>query len=201
MLDGLAPHAVQLAALHIHHPSRAHVDYAGLGLAAAISWVGFTGPGEAALVAAGILGSQGHAGVVPMLLVAWGGAIAGGTAGWLIGLKGGRALMTRPGPLYDLRLRLLHHGDAIYARRGWFLAVYLTPSWMAGVAGMRARRFLPANAVASLVWALAFGLGAYLAGPSVTDVADDVGTFGIVALLAAAVLVALIGRRRARRRG
>jgi membrane protein DedA with SNARE-associated domain len=199
MLDGLAPHVAQLAALHIHHPSRAHIDYAGLAVAAAISWVGVTGPGEAALVAAGILGSQGHVGVVAMLLVAWGGAIAGGTAGWLIGLKGGRALMTRPGPLYGLRLRLLHHGDAIYARRGWFLAVYLTPSWMAGVAGMPARRFLPANAVSGLVWALAFGLGAYLAGPSVADVADDIGTIGLVALAVVAVLAGLVGWRRARR--
>lgn len=196
----VAIHVLHLG-IHLRHGvTRAHADLAGLALAAAISWVGITGPGEAALVTAGILAARGRVGVVEMLLFAWAGAVAGGTAGWVIGLKGGRALMTRSGPLHRLRLRLLRHGDAIYARRGWMVAVYLTPSWMAGVSGMRARRFLPANALASLVWALTIGLGAYLVGPPVADVAGDIGTIGLVALLAVAVLAALVGTRRARRR-
>jgi membrane-associated protein len=174
-----------------------HVDLAGLGLLAAVSWIGFTGPGEAALIAAGILAAQGHGAIETVLLVGWGGALAGGVAGWLIGLHGGRALMARPGPLHQLRLRMLRHGDAIYARRGWLLAVYLTPSWMAGVSGMRARRFLPANALASFAWALTIGGGTYVAGPSVADVAGDLGTVGFVALLASVTLAALVRAHRA----
>jgi membrane-associated protein len=180
----------------VHHFG-VHVDYAGLGLAAAISWMGVTGIGEAALVAAGILAAEGHGAVGAMLLVAWAGAMAGGLGGWLIGLKGGRALMARPGPLHPLRLRMLRHGDAIYARRGWLLAVYLTPSWMAGVSGVRAARFVPANALASLVWALTIGGGAYLVGPSVADVVQDVGTIAFVALLASVALAALVRAHRA----
>lgn len=155
-----------------------------------------TGPGEAALIAAGILAARGHGDIGTMVLVAWGGAIVGGIGGWLIGRHGGRALMTRRGPLHRLRLRLLRHGDDMYERHGW-VAVYLTPSWMAGISGMRARRFLPANALAGLLWAAGFGLGAYVAGPSIADVLADLGTYGLVALLAIVALAAVLRRRRA----
>jgi membrane protein DedA with SNARE-associated domain len=97
-----------------------------------------------------------------------------------------------------MRLRLLRHGDEAYARRGW-LAVYLAPSWMAGVSGMDARRFLLANAAASLVWALTIGLGSYVVGPSIADAIGDVGTIGLIALATAVVLSAAIGRRRRQR--
>jgi membrane protein DedA with SNARE-associated domain len=189
----VALHAVDVGR-HLHHRFVGpHVDYVGLALAACVSWVGITGPGEAALIAAGIAAAHGHIDVAGMILAAWVGATIGGTAGWLIGLKGGRALVTKPGPLYRLRLRLLRHGDAVYARRGW-LAVYLAPSWMAGISGMPAPRFLPANAVASLAWALAIGLGAYVAGPSIAEAVADLGVAGLAALV---MLLALstAGRR------
>jgi membrane protein DedA with SNARE-associated domain len=183
----VALHAVDVAGYLHHRFAGPHITYIGLALAAFLSWVATTGPGEAALIAAGISAAHGHIDVVGMILAAWVGAMVGGTAGWLVGLKGGRALITKPGPLYRLRLRLLRRGDAVYARRGW-LAVFLAPSAMAGVAGMPARRFLPANAVAALVWALGFGLGAYVAGPSIADAVSDLGVIGLAALV---VLVAL----------
>jgi membrane protein DedA with SNARE-associated domain len=183
----VALHAVNVGR-HLHHRfAGPHVDYVGLAVAACVSWVGITGPGEAALIAAGIAAAHGHIDVAGMIFAAWAGATIGGTAGWLIGLKGGRALITKPGPLYRLRLRLLRHGDAVYERRGW-IAVYLAPSWMAGISGMPARRFLPANAVAGLAWALAIGLGAYVAGPSIAEAVADVGVVGLAALV---VLIAL----------
>jgi membrane protein DedA with SNARE-associated domain len=183
---------------HLHHRfAGPHVDYVALILAAGVSWVGLPGPGEAALIAAGIAAAHGHIDVVGVILAAGAGAMVGGTVGWLIGLKGGRALIAKPGPLYRLRLRMLHHGDAVYARRGW-LAVYLAPSWMAGVSGMPARRFLPANAVAALAWALGIGLGAYLAGPSIAEAIADLGAAGLAALVVLVVLSAA-GRRLLRR--
>jgi membrane protein DedA with SNARE-associated domain len=191
------------AAVHLlHHPHHyftgPHIDYIGLALAAALSWVGVTGPGEAALIAAGIVATHGRVDLVGVIMVAWLGAMTGGTAGWLIGLKGGRSFLTRPGPLHRFRLRLVRHGDDIYRRRGW-LAVYLAPSWMAGISAMPASRFLPANALAGLVWSLAIGLGSYLAGPSVADAISEIGTIGLVALALLAVL-ATLARRRSRRR-
>src|SRR4051812_2239943 len=169
-----------LFALHLHHRFHGpHVDYVGVGAAAAVSWIGIAGVGEAALIAAGIAAGRGKVDISSMLFVAWFGAMAGGAAGWLIGFKGGRALMTRPGPLYRLRRRLVRRGDRIYEERG-LLAVYLAPTWMAGVSGMRFRRFIPANAICALAWALLVGLGAYFAGPSVADALGDVGTIGLI---------------------
>ncbi|HTN25049.1 MAG TPA: hypothetical protein VL120_13740 [Solirubrobacteraceae bacterium] len=195
----VAPFAVEIAPRLHHQLAGARIDLVALALAAAVSWVGLTGPGEAALIAASLAAAHGRVDIVGAILVAWLGAMAGGTAGWLIGLKGGRALMARPGPLHALRLRLLRHGDDVYARRGW-LAVYLAPSWMAGVSAMRARRFLPANAVASLLWALAIGLGTYVVGPPIAEAFGDIGLAGLAVAAVVLVASALVARRRRRLR-
>jgi len=185
---------------HLHHRfAGPHADYVGLLLAAAVSWVGVTGPGEAALIAGGLAAAHGRIDIVGMLAAAWIGAMTGGSVGWLIGVKGGRALIIRPGPLHKTRVRIVRHGDHVYERRGW-LAVYLAPAWMAGVSGMPARRFMPANAVASLIWTLTIGLGSYLAGPLVADAIGDIGVGGLIALLAFGAISAYIRRRRRRSR-
>lgn len=185
------------AARHLHHRfTGPHVDYIGVGLAAAASWVGVTGVGEAALIAAGIAAARGRVDLASMMATAWFGAMLGGVAAWLVGLRWGRALITRPGPLHKRRLRWLRHGELVYHKRG-LLAVYFAPAWMAGISGMRPRRFLPANGVAALIWALLVGLGAYYIGPSIADVVGDIGIAGIVILVLLAALT--IGARRWRR--
>jgi membrane protein DedA with SNARE-associated domain len=111
-------------------------------------------------------------------------------------VKGGRELLTAPGPLHHLRLALIARGDRFYERYGP-VAVLFTPSWIAGIHDMRWSRFLPANAIAALMWALSIGLGAYLLGPSITDIAADAGLAGGLFLGALFVLaVVLVVRRR-----
>ena len=185
-------------AIELHHRFHGpHVGYVGVGLAAAVGWIGVTGVGEAALIAAGIAAAHGKVDISSMLLVAWMGAMAGGLAGWLVGIKGGRALMTRPGPLYRLRLRLLRRGDELYDRGG-VLAVYMTPSFMAGISGMRTRRFLVANGIAALAWVFLVGLGAYFAGPSVAEWLGDLSVLAL-ALIAVAAALSLAARWRWKR--
>lgn len=187
-------------AVHHHRFHGPHLDYVGVGLAAFVSWAGISGPGEAALIAAGIAAAKGKVDLESMLAVGWLGAAAGGTAGWLLGLKGGRAVLTAKGPLRRTRERILRSGDRFYERYG-ALAVYFAPSWMAGINGMRARRFLPINAAACLVWALLVGLGAYFAGPHIVDFLGDLGVAGLVGLgaLGAALALARLVRMRRRR--
>jgi membrane protein DedA with SNARE-associated domain len=175
------------------------VDYLGVFLAATLSWATLPGPGEAALIAAGISAAHGRLDLASVLAVAWAGATVGGTVGWLAGLKGGRGLLTAPGPLHQVRLGMIASGDRFYERYGP-LAVLFTPSWIAGIHHMRTARFLPANAVSALTWALGVGLGADLVGPSITDILADLGLAG-GALLGALLLLALglVLRRRSQR--
>jgi membrane protein DedA with SNARE-associated domain len=184
-----------LAAMHPHARSSG-VDYIGVFLAAGASWVALPGPGEAALIAAGISAAHGHLDLSSVVAVAWAGATLGGAAGWLLGVKGGRGLLTAPGPLLALRLALIARGDRFYERYGP-VAVLLTPSWIAGIHDMRWSRFLPANAISALAWALSIGLGAYLIGPSITDILADAGLAGELLLGALSVLAAgvLLWRR------
>jgi membrane protein DedA with SNARE-associated domain len=187
-----------MLAIQLHHRFHGpHVDYVGVGVAAAASWIGVAGVGEAALIAAGIAAAHGKIDISSILVVAWIGAMAGGAVGWLIGIRGGRALMTRQGPLYRLRLRLLRRGDAIYEKRG-LLAVYVAPAWMAGISGMRFRTFILANAIAAVAWAALVGLGAYFAGPSVADFLGDLGTLALI-LIVVAALVSFAARWRWKR--
>jgi membrane-associated protein len=181
-----------------HHVRGPRGDYLGLAGAAVAGWAGLPGPGEAALVTAGVLASRHKLDIASVVAVAWLGATAGGIVGWLIGLKAGRAVVTARGPLRRLRLRIVDRGDRFFERYG-ALAVFFTPSWVAGVHGMRWTRYLPANAIAALAWALAVGLGSFAIGPSITDVLDDIGLVGtliLVALVAGAVAVALWRRSR-----
>jgi membrane protein DedA with SNARE-associated domain len=194
---GLRLSAVALVAASHRH---AHgFDYLGLYLAAVASWAAIPGPGEAALIAAGISAAHHHLGLAPVLAVAWAGAASGATAAWIAGMKAGRGLLTAPGPLQHTRLALIARGDRFYERFG-ALAVVFTPPWIAGIHHMRWSRFLPAIALAALAWALAIGVGAYLIGPSIADIAADVGLAGgLLVVLAFVATVVLVRRRRAHR--
>jgi membrane protein DedA with SNARE-associated domain len=182
--------------LHVRGPG---IDYIGVLVASAASWVGLPGPGEAALIAAGISAAHHHLDLSSIIAVAWIGATAGGTAGWIVGRRAGRGVVTAAGPLRALRLALTERGDRFYARYG-MVAVLFTPSWIAGIHNMRWSRFVPVNVVSALVWAIAVGLGAYALGPSITEIAGDVGLAGGLLVGAAIAIAAVVVLRRRLRR-
>jgi membrane protein DedA with SNARE-associated domain len=184
---------------HFHGPP---LDYATVAAAAAASWVGVPGPGEPVLITAGVLAARHRLDIGSVLLVAWAAATAGGVAGWYIGMHAGRAVLTTTGPFHGARRRALARGEEVF-KRWTVIAILLTPSWTAGILRVRARIYLPTNAAGALVWAVGIGLGAYLIGPAVVDVIDDVGwlsTIGLVVLVVAAVALEVARRRRRQRR-
>lgn len=189
-----------ILALHFfHHIRGAPVDYVGVGVAAFASWAGLPGPGESVLIATGVLAARHHLDITPVLLWATVGANLGGITGWLVGLKAGRAVLTRPGPLYTVRRRAAERGDEVF-HRVELLAILVTPSWVAGIHRAQARLFLPANGLSAVAWAMGFGLASYYAGPPVLEFASDFGTVGTVGLVALIVLaVGLEIYRRLRR--
>jgi membrane protein DedA with SNARE-associated domain len=199
----LSPH-LPAGLLHIHlHLSDRHqfhgppVDYAGLAVAAAASWIGVPGPGEPVLIAAGVLAARHQLDLASVVLVAWLAATAGGIIGWAIGLRAGRALVTGPGPLRAARIRAVEHGAAVFARYPK-TAILMTPAFVAGINGVRSAVYQPINAISAAAWAIVLGVGSYLVGPVVLDVFDDIGTVARIVVIA--VVVAAAGAELARRR-
>ena len=194
------PFRVLLVLGFAYHHHRFHgppIDYFGLSAAAAASWVGVPGPGEPILIAAAVLAAKGRLDITEVVLVAWAAATAGGIAGWLVGMKAGRTVLTTRGPLHRARLRALERGDEVFGR--WpVIAIVMTPSWIAGIHGVRARLYLPTNAISALIWSVGIGLASYFIGPSVIEFVDDLGWVTIVGLVA--LVVVGIGLEVSRRR-
>jgi membrane protein DedA with SNARE-associated domain len=185
-------------ALHMHH--RFHgpaVDYVGLGAAAAASWAGVPGPGEPVLIAESIFAAQHDLDIASVIAVAWLGASLGGLGGWFVGLKAGRAVITAPGPLHNVRTGAVRRGEEVFSRHP-VLAILLTPSWVAGIHRPRTSVYVAVNEFGAALWAAGIGLAAYFVGPSVVEFVEDLGTVTVIGL---AVLIAVsVGGEVVRRR-
>ena len=154
-------------------------------------------PGETALIAFGILASQGNYSIVWVIVVAAAGAIIGDNLGyWLIGRLGGRRLFERWGPLRRYadrflpaaeRLMTKHGGKVVFFGR-FITVLRYTAAWAAGIGEMRWWRFLFWNAAGGICWATAVGLVAYYSGNAA---ADAIQRYGIYAAggIAVAVLI------------
>jgi membrane protein DedA with SNARE-associated domain len=186
-------------ALHLHHHVKGPaIDYAGLATASGASFFGLPGPGEPVLIAAAVFAAKHKLDIVSVVVVAFLGAAGGGILGWLLGRVAGRKLLTAKGPLHTYRLRALERGEALFARYT-VLAIFLTPSWMAGIHNVGAVTYNVTNAVIALMWAAGIGYSAYYVGPPVLDAVGDLGTATGVAL-AVLVVLGLAGEILRRRR-
>jgi membrane-associated protein len=161
-------------------------------------------PGETSLLAAAVLASQGRLQLPLVVLTAAAAAIAGDNAGYLIGRRGGRRLLTGEGPWEQRRRRLLAGTEAFFDRHGakavflarWAPGLRVTGAWFAGAARMRWPRFLLWNALGGIAWATSVGLAGYLLGKTASAI---VGAAGVALLvLLAAVAAAAVIRRRSR---
>jgi membrane protein DedA with SNARE-associated domain len=195
---------VLLATLHVHlhflHHLKGHtIDYVGLAIAACVSWIIGIGPGEPALVAAGVFAAKHKLDISPVIFWAWIGAAVGGVIGWLVGMGAGRRVLTAPGPLRGVRLNSVRKGEALFKRRE-ALAIVLTPPWVAGINRSRPLLYLPINMISALVlWAIPLAVGSYFIGPPILDFFDDIGlvlTIGIVLVAVAIFTIEIVRRRR-----
>jgi membrane protein DedA with SNARE-associated domain len=179
-----------------HHVQGPPIDYAGIGAAAALGWFGVPGPGEAALIAGAVFASEHRLDIGMVIAVAAAGAALGGMAGWLVGMKASRPVLTGPGPLRRSRRWLIMRGERFFERHGP-IGVFLAPSWAAGVHNMRARRFLPLNAISAIGWAGVYGGVAFLLGPSVADAFGEAGA--VLPIAIAVIVITFLVIRRLRR--
>lgn len=158
-------------------------------------------PGETALIAFGVLASQGHYSIVVVIAVAAAGAIVGDNLGYvIIGRWGGRNLLERWGPLRRFSQRYLppterlmeKHGDKVVFFGRFVTVLRYTAAWVAGIAGMPWRKFLFWNAVGGICWATLVGLVAYYAGNAAADAIQRYGIYAAAVIAAAALVFFLI---------
>jgi membrane protein DedA with SNARE-associated domain len=169
-----------------------------LFVAVAVESFGIPVPGETALIAFGVLASQGHYSIVAVVAVTAAAAIVGDNLGfWLIGRRGGRALIARYPWIERRTRRLLPRTELLIQRYGGravffgrFVAVLReTIAWVAGLAGMSWRSFLFWNALGGIVWASGVGLLAYFGGKALADAVSRYGLLVGGSLLVVALLV------------
>jgi membrane-associated protein len=178
----------------IHIPK--HLGYVVLALLVGGESIGVPLPGETALITGGVLAHRGEFDIVAVIAVAALAAIVGDNLGYLIGRKGGRALLLRPGPFEHHRRRLIERGEPFFNRHGpkavflgrWVAGLRITAAWLAGISRMDWKVFLFWNALGGIAWATSVGLAAYFLGSAAEQIFRTVGFVGI-----GAVVVAVVG--------
>jgi membrane protein DedA with SNARE-associated domain len=153
-------------------------------------------PGETLLVSAALYaGSTGRLSIVGVVIAAAAGAILGDNLGFWIGRDVGYRWLLRRGSLLHLSPGRLKIGQYLFRRHGGkvvffgrFVAILRAlAAFLAGINCMPWRRFLFFNAAGGVLWAAAYGFGAYAFGEALTRIA---GPLGIMVVVAAAACVA-----------
>ncbi|HTB69853.1 MAG TPA: DedA family protein [Solirubrobacteraceae bacterium] len=164
-------------------------------------------PGETALITAAVLASRGKLQIEWVIALAATAAIVGDNIGYLIGRKGGRWLLERPGRFERQRREVLRTGEPFFKRHGpkavyfgrFVLGLRVWASWLAGATQMHWRSFVLWNALGGISWATAVGLLAYFLGSSAGNAIEAFGIYGLAAAVLA-IVSAFVLHRRARRR-
>jgi membrane-associated protein len=186
-----------------------HVGYPLLYLMVMAESAGFLVPGETALITASVLASQGKLEIELVIALAAIAAIVGDNIGYMIGRKGGRWLLERPGRFYRQRQEVLRIGEPFFERHGskavffgrFLLGLRVWASWLAGITRMHWRSFVLWNALGGITWATVVGLVAYFLGHSAGNAIKTFGLYGLAAaVLGIATFLWLHHRHRRRRR-
>ena len=186
----------------------ARYGYAVVFVGVFLENAGLPVPGETALLAGAVLAHAGRLSLPIVVLVAMAGAVLGDNLGFLIGRRGGRALLVRYGPRIGLTPARLEQFDGFFDRHGAktvFIARFVTGlrvfgAVMAGSSGMPWPVFLFFNATGAVAWAATFGLLGYAVGGSWDTLEAWIGRSSLVLLVVVAVLAAFALRRARGRR-
>lgn len=161
--------------------------------------LGFVLPGETAVVFGGVLASEHHVALVPLVVLVVVAAILGDTVGYAVGRRLGPFLLghrpLRGHPAVERTRQLVRRRGAVAVFLGRFTAVFrtLVPG-VAGMSGIPYRTFALANALGGLLWGVGYTLAGYYVGKAVLTTGSRVSTGIIVA--AVVVLGGLEVRRR-----
>jgi membrane protein DedA with SNARE-associated domain len=185
----------------------ARYGYAVVFVGVLLENAGLPVPGETALLAGAALSRSGALFLPWVVATAIVGAVLGDNIGFLIGRRGGRALVERFGAKIGLTPGRLVEFDRFFDRHGAktvFIARFVTGlrvfgAILAGTSGLPWGRFLLYNATGAFAWATTFGAVGYFLAYSWETLERWIGRSGLALFAAVAVLavVAVLQRRRA----
>ena len=195
-------------------PALAHIlaHYGAVILGALVFFMnlGIPVPGHMAYVTSVVLSTQGRMPLPVVIAVSIPAAFLGSWLGFLVGQRGGHALVVSYGPRVGLNAERLAAMERFFARHGGaaiffmrFVVVVRTfGSVVAGMNEVPTPRFLIYSAAGSVAWAAVYAVAAAFFRESWHAIEDWLGVAGIVGLclLAAAGLAHVVWRWRRRRR-
>jgi membrane-associated protein len=163
------------------------------GLEAAVL-IGVFFPGEIAVLLGGVAASQGSVSIAAVLVAACLGAVLGDQVGYVVGREWGEQVLSKlPDKLLDQEK--LDKAHAFVRRMGakgvilgrWTAALRALVPGMAGMARMSYPRFLIANIIGGVGWAVTVAVVGYLAGNSYKKVESALGSVSYALLGAIAI--------------
>ncbi len=160
-------------------------------------------PGETILLAGAVLSRFGHLSIGWVVVAAISGAVLGDNIGFLIGRRGGRALLIAHGNRVGLTAARLAQFDAFFVRHGAkavFIARFVTGlrvvgAIFAGASELAWGRFFVFNVAGAIAWATTFGTVGYLLGYSWETIERWIGHLGLVFLIVLVLAGALMFAR------
>ena len=179
-----------------------------VGAVVGLESMGIPLPGETTLVTAALYaGTTGRLSITSVVLGAAAGAIVGDNIGFWIGRRFGYRWVVRHQSALRLTPRRLKLGQYLFLRHGGkvvfvgrFVAVLRAfAALLAGLNRMPWRRFLVFNMIGAIVWAVAYGGGAYAFGDKLTSVLGETGILLSAAAAALVVIGFLLARKYERR--
>jgi membrane protein DedA with SNARE-associated domain len=199
--------AVPLASVTSFIDQHSHWALVVMFLLLALESSGLPLPGETALVACGVLASQGALSISWVIVVAMLAAILGDNLGYWVARLGGRRLLFRFGVTRRSAERLLPVGERFFARHGgktvfvgrFFAVLRVTAAWAAGLSHMRWWRFLAWNAAGGICWAALVGLVSYYLGDTAVSAIRTYTLIGGIVAVLLAIAGFLVVRRLERR--
>jgi membrane protein DedA with SNARE-associated domain len=165
-----------------------------------VGWAGVPAIGGAVIAGAAVLASQGQLNIAAVLVASLLGTEAGGLAGYAIGGRWGRAILTHPGPWLHRREQAVTAGEALYVKWGR-LAVFFMSCLVSGIVRMKYSQFVVWNFLAGAVYVLSVGPAAYGVGKVSSGQHDlaSVGMLAVGALVGAAVVMLAVRYHRRRK--
>jgi membrane protein DedA with SNARE-associated domain len=179
-----------------------HYGYAAVFLGILVEDFALPAPGESLLITAAFLAAHGKLHIVPLLVLAWLGAVLGDNIGYVIGRFGGRVVVLRFGSYVGMNAARLARVEHFFAHYGGWLVTFARfvavlrqlNGIVAGLAEMPWWRFLVFNALGAALWVGAWGTGAYFLGKRIAQPLQLVKQYEpyVLAIGALAVVVTLV---------